>query len=622
MVRLQFACLVMLIFIAVIYLSIRRVKSYSHSLFTVSLILSVIYTINDMISVYTVNHLETVHPLINRFVHNLFMGSLMVEVFIFFMYTITLIYDDENDEQLKTKRKKWTIPIVIALIAMMFLPLDYIETEQGNYSMGPAVIGTYGVIAVYSVMIGKELLLHWKEINKYKRTCVLFAYGTQIVLSVYQAIVPTALTSSLGIALINLSVFLTVENPDVHMIEMLRMEKERADEANEAKSRFLSNVSHEIRTPMNAIVGLTEVLLRKEWPSEEKGYLLNIHNSGNALLNLINDLLDFSKIEAGKFEIVDDNYDMEQLLRDVRILGKVRIGNKKLELKMNIDPQLPKQLWGDGLRIRQVIINIVNNAIKYTEKGVVTLTVKVVETEEERAKIYISVRDTGQGIRQEELGKLFDAFTQVDIKKNQGKESTGLGLTISSQLVELMGGRLDVVSEYGSGSDFFFTVWQGIRTTEKMGDFHATSNQAEDASKKIYKCEYVAPDAHVLVVEDNEINQIVLQAILEPLKLQIDFAENGKEALESIKSKKYQVILMDHYMPVMDGVETTIAIRNMEDEYYRKIPIIALTADAVEGTKEQFFKIGMNDFLTKPVDTKKICKTLQKWLPSEYIMKN
>ncbi len=620
MVRLLFACLVMLIFIAVIYLSIRRVKSYSHSLFTVSLILSIIYTINDMISIYTVNHLEMVHPLINRFVHNLFMGSLMIEIFIFFLYTTTLIYD--NEEELKKKRKKWTIPIFVALVAMMFLPLDYIETEQGNYSMGLAVIGTYGVIAVYFVMMGKELLLHWKAINKYKRTCVLFAYGTQIVLSVYQAIVPTALTSSLGVVLINLSVFLTVENPDVHVIEMLRMEKERADEANEAKSRFLSNVSHEIRTPMNAIVGLTEVLLRKEWPSEEKGYLLNIHNSGNALLNLINDLLDFSKIEAGKFEIVDDTYDMEQLLRDVHILGKVRIGNKKLELKMNIDSQLPKQLWGDGLRIRQVIINILNNAIKYTEQGTVTLTVKVVETEEERVKMYVSVRDTGQGIRQEELSKLFDAFTQVDVKKNQGKESTGLGLTISSQLVELMGGRLDVVSEYGRGSDFFFTVWQGIRTTEKMGDFHAASNQVEDASKKVYKCEYVAPDAHVLVVEDNEINQIVLQAILGPLKIQLDFAENGKEALEMIKHKKYQVILMDHYMPVMDGVETTIEIRNMEDEYYRKIPIIALTADAVEETKEQFYKIGMNDFLTKPVDMKTICKTLQKWIPSEYIVKN
>ena len=619
MVRLQFACLVMLIFIAVIYWSIRRVKSYSHRLFTVSLILSSIYTINDMISVYTVNHLETVPPLVNRFVHNLFMGSLMIEIFIFFSYTITLIYDRE--EELKKKRKKWTVPIVIALVAMMFLPLDYIETEQGNYSMGPAVIGTYGVVAVYSVMIGKELLLHWKEINKYKRTCVLFAYGTQIVLSVYQAIVPTALTSSLGITLINLSVFLTVENPDVHMIEMLRMEKERADEANVAKSRFLSNISHEIRTPMNAIVGLTEVLLRKEWPAEEKGYLLNIHNSGNALLNLINDLLDFSKIEAGKFEIVDDTYDMEQLLRDVHILGKVRIGNKKLELKMDIDPQLPKQLWGDGLRIRQVIINILSNAIKYTEQGVVTLTVKIVETEEERVKLYISVCDTGQGIRQEDLSKLFDAFTQVDIKRNQGKESTGLGLTISSQLVELMGGRLDVVSEYGSGSDFFFTVWQGIRTSEKMGDFQAVSNQAEDVSKKVYQCDYVAPDAHVLVVEDNEINQIVLQAILEPLKIQLDFAENGKEALEMIKNKKYQVILMDHYMPVMDGVETTIEIRNMEDQYYREIPIIALTADAVEGTKEQFYKIGMNDFLTKPVEMKKICKTLQEWIPSEYIVK-
>lgn len=610
----------MLIFIAIIYLSIKRVNSFSHKLFTASLILSIVYTVNDMVSVYTVNHLDIIHPWVNRFVHNLFMGSLMLEIFIFFLYTTTLIYD--NEQELKRKANRWAIPTLIALIALMLLPLDYIETEKGNYSMGPAVIGTYGVIVVYSVIIGVQIVRHWNDINKYKRSCVLFAYGTQIVLSVYQAFVPTALTSSLGVALINLSVFLTVENPDVHMIEMLRLEKQRADEANVAKSKFLSNISHEIRTPMNAIVGLTEVLLRKEWPVEEKGYLLNIRNSGNALLNLINELLDFSKIEAGKFEIVEDAYDMEQLLRDVHILGKVRIGNKKLELKMNIDPQLPVQLWGDGLRVRQIITNILNNAIKYTETGTVTLTIKIVDQEEERVKLYVSVSDTGIGIKQEEVSKLFDAFTQVDVKTNQGKESTGLGLTISSQLVELMGGRLDVVSEYGKGSDFFFTVWQGIRSEETVGDFHAKSKNAQDSETKVYKSNYVAPGAQVLVVDDNEINQIVVQAILEPLKLQLDFAENGKEALEKVKQKKYHVVLMDHYMPFMDGVETTIEIRKLEDEYFQKVPIIALTADAVEGTKEHFFEVGMNDFLAKPVDIKQICKTLYKWIPKEFILPN
>ena len=265
---------------------------------------------------------------------------------------------------------------------------------------------------------------------------------------------------------------------------------------------------------------------------------------------------------------------------------------------------------------------IVNNAIKYTEEGSVTLTVKVVEKEENQVKLYFSVRDTGQGIREEDISKLFDAFTQVDIKKNQGKESTGLGLTISSQLVDLMGGRLDVTSEYGKGSDFFFTIWQGISSEEVVGEFYEKLNCVDKTEPKVYQSEYTAPQASVLVVDDNEINQIVLQAILEPLKLQLDYAENGMEALEKIQQNQYHVVLMDHYMPIMDGEEATIEIRKQPDAYHQKLPIIALTADAIEGTKEHFYEIGMNDFLTKPIDTKKICETLRKWIPEEYIVKN
>ena len=612
MIKLQIGCMMILLFIAVIYFSVKRVNTYSHKIFSASLCVTIFYLTFDMITVYTVNHLEMIVPWRNWLYHILFLGSLMLEIYICFSYTTTLIYEDE--ETARRKNRRYSIPVICAFAGLLLLPLYYVETPRGNYSWGAAVFMVYFVIVIYLLLAGLELICHWKRVNPKKRSLVLLAYTIQLVISCYQALVPTSLIACIGITMINLAFFLTVESPDVHLIERLKEEKERADEANEAKSVFLSNMSHEIRTPMNAIVGLTEVLLRKDWPQEETGYLMNIQSSGNALLSLINDLLDFSKIEAGKFVISEDTYDIAQMLRDIRIIGKTRIGDRPIKLEMDIDAAVPALLYGDALRIRQVILNLMNNAIKFTDGGTVTLTVKVTQRREEKAKLFVSVRDTGQGIRQEDLQKLFDAFTQVDIKKNRGKEGTGLGLAISRQLVELMGGELQVESEYGKGSEFFFALWQGVCGDETIGDLEAT----DDSGKKRHMMRssgFRAPEAHVLLVEDNLVNQQVVLAMLGPLQMKIDIAENGQKALEKIQEKRYDLIFMDHYMPVMDGVETTVAIRSMEDEYYRKVPILALTADAVAGVKEHFLKIGMNDFLAKPMDMRDVCEKLRKWLP-------
>jgi len=399
--------------------------------------------------------------------------------------------------------------------------------------------------------------------------------------------------------------------------EIMKELKDRAESANQAKSAFVSNMSHEIRTPMNAIVGLTDVLLRKEWSPEEKKYLLNIRSSGKALLSLINDLLDFSKIEAGKFEINKDVYDMAQMLRDIQVIGNTRIGDKDVDLIMDVDGEIPKLLYGDALRIRQVIINIVNNAIKFTEEGFVKVTVKQEKREGKNVQLYMSVKDTGQGIKEQDLERLFDAFTQVDLKKNKGKEGTGLGLAISRQLVELMGGELQVSSEYGKGSEFYFTIWEGIESEEGIGDFSEVKEQKKEKQEDVFT--FTVPDAKALLVDDNAINQEVAMALLEPFEIQIDVASNGQEALDMVLKDRYDLVFMDHFMPVMDGVEAAKRIRAMEGEYYQNLPIIALTADAVQGVKEEFLAAGMNDFVSKPISMKEIAKVMRNWIPKEKI---
>ena len=336
------------------------------------------------------------------------------------------------------------------------------------------------------------------------------------------------------------------------------------------------------------------------------------------MLDIINDLLDFSKIEAGKFEIVKDAYDVAQMMRDIEVIGKTRIGDKNVTLVMDIDRQIPKLLYGDGLRIRQVILNIMNNAVKYTEEGTVTLSVRQEACDGENVQLQVSVADTGQGIRQEDLDGLFDAFTQVDIKKNQGKEGTGLGLAISRQLVELMGGQLRVESEYGKGSRFYFTLREGVRSTEAIGDYTRTQAQPEQADEDIFT--FQAPDAQILLVDDNEINQEVAKALMEPFAMQIDVASNGKQAVEMVLKKQYDIVFMDHFMPVMDGRKATEIIRGMEGEAFQSLPVIALTADAVQGVREELFQAGMNDFVSKPIDVADVSRVLRQWLPGEKVL--
>lgn len=400
-----------------------------------------------------------------------------------------------------------------------------------------------------------------------------------------------------------------------HLMKRLVLQTE---DANRAKTNFVSNMSHEIRTPMNSIVGITEILLRSRHSPKEQEYLLNIQSSGRVLLTIINDVLDCSKMEAGKMQLFDEPYDTCSLFHDLRISMENRIGHSGLELIYDIDQDIPCKLKGDMGRIRQVIINLVNNAIKYTEKGSVRFSVHVRQKNTDKVMLYYEVADTGIGIRKEDQKILFDAFQRVEMDRNRYVEGTGLGLTISQNLVNMMGGVIEVESEYGKGSRFFFTIEQTIIDPTPVSAVNY-NGQKDNVTEKEAECLFIAPEAHILLVDDNELNLVVAKELLKPLRMQIDTAENELQAVKMVRGSQYDLVLMDHMMPVMDGIEAAKAIRALPEDKYQKLPIIALTANAMVDARKEFLNAGMNGFVAKPIDFARICNQLKLWLPKDLV---
>ena len=392
-----------------------------------------------------------------------------------------------------------------------------------------------------------------------------------------------------------------------------------AEHANEAKSRFLSNMSHEIRTPINAVLGMNEMILRESEDQQILSYASNIQSSGKTLLFLINDILDLSKIESGKMEIIPVNYELSAVIMDLWNVIYFRAKEKDLKLSVELDETLPSVLYGDDVRIKQIVTNLLTNAVKYTPKGSVEMILAGEYQDKDNILLKISVKDTGMGIRKEDMGKLFESFQRLDEEKNRNIEGTGLGMNITMSLLKMMDGDMMVESEYRNGSTFQVIIPQKIVSTVPLGSFQAIQEKnSQLAARK--KGSFTAPQASILVVDDNAMNLTVCKALLKRTKLKVTTADSGRQCLKYIQKEKFHIIFMDHMMPEMDGIETLHRMNELAEHKNKDTPVIVLTANAVAGAKEQYLAEGFCDFLTKPIDAELMEQAICKYLPQELIL--
>ncbi len=423
----------------------------------------------------------------------------------------------------------------------------------------------------------------------------------------------------LWLLLVIVTIYLLGAEKKARESDELRHAKLVAEQANHAKSDFLANMSHEIRTPINAVIGMNEMILRESGDEAILEYAGNIDIASQSLLSIINDILDFSKIESGKMEIVNNEYKLGETLYDVVSMIELKAKQKGLQFEVFVNSDLPEVLYGDDIRIKQVLLNLLNNAVKYTAKGAVNLNVSgKCDTDNKKVTLVMEVKDTGIGIRKEDIAGLFEHFQRLDLRENRNIEGTGLGLAITHNLVQMMGGKIEVESTYGKGSVFTVLLSQNIRSTGKIGDFKKNYCMSTGRLQK-YRTSYTAPEASVLVVDDNQINLQVVKNLLKKTCIRVTTCTSGFEALELMCMNRYDVILLDHMMSGMDGIETLKKSKELQENKNKDVPVIALTANTISGAKEMYMREGFTNYMSKPIVGKILEEVLVKYIPAEKI---
>lgn len=589
--------LLMILFFSKSRIDSKETKLYGFmlisSFFDIILVLAeliITYYFLDDVNMYLVKGLNKID-----FIHYIMWPTLLS------LYTIYVTYLDEEKYN-KAKKIFLTLDIIAILIEFM-LPINIISTKEvmGVTGIGPAFV--FLISSFYVIVNIIILIKNYKKIKNKKNLPFLFFLIFIIIAMLLRVYNPTLIVIPAIIVYINMIMYFTIENPDVKLIEEIKIAKESAIKASNAKTEFLSNMSHEIRTPLNAIVGFSEALQRDERiPVEAKEDIKDIVMASDSLLEIVNGILDISKIEADKLEIVNTTYSPKKVFDELVVLTRGRLGfEKQIEFKTSFSSDIPATLYGDYARVKQIVLNLLTNAVKYTNEGYINFTVECVNINKDLCRLIISVEDSGIGIKKDKIDKLFTKFERLDEERNITIEGTGLGLAITKKLVELMHGKMVVQSIYGKGSKFTVSLDQKIV---------ATKEKEEIKEKTVVKGNYKGK--RVLVVDDNKLNLKVAERLLREYNLFVDEVASGFDAIDRINmGVPYNLILMDDMMPKMSGCETLKELKKNKDFHTKTV---ALTANAISGMREKYLSVGFDDYLAKPIKKEELEVILDKYL--------
>ena len=604
----------------IIFFKKDKINKVENRIFKRLLIASILSMIMELSIVFTVNF-----DVIGTIIQKLFLNCLILWLAIFITYTFAITSFDSNiteEENIKKFKLLHYIHIFInCLICLMILlsPIKFNSIGDSKYTSGPAVDIVFITLGIYIFIMVILVLLHIKDIHKRGYIPIVALIILLIAVGIIQNIYPDMLLSNAVFGIIIYLMYHTIENPDLKMLRKMELARDQAEKANRAKSDFLSSMSHEIRTPLNAIIGLSEDIAsyKEQVPQEVVEDTEDIQNASQTLLEIVGNILDINKIESAKMEIVDITYNYVEEITKMARVTSTRIGEKPIDFKMNFASDIPYELLGDKVHIKEIVNNLLTNAIKYTEKGSIILDTKCIN-QNDKCMLIITVQDTGRGIKAEYINKLFTKFERLDVEKNTTAEGTGLGLAITKSLVEMMGGRINVQSQYGQGSIFMVQIPQKISkmanptlenkvTNIPQNEINIQNSEQYNLNNQESK---LNNNKRILVVDDNKLNIKVARKHLESLGFIVDESLSGQGCIEKINNgERYDLILMDIMMPEMSGETTLIKLKEKADF---NIPVIALTADAMAGAQEKYEKEGFVDYIAKPFTKEEIREKLEK----------